>query len=281
MENKISFIKVNTLHDLLYHLKTTSNLKVFGGGTSLSKQNKEITVDINQSAIFATECKECCFIDKKERYIDFGAGITLSKILYLGKNKLPEYFHKAISSVANPLVRNTATLIGNICNTNFYNTLYAPLLAVDAKLEIRNFSETKIIELSKFTGLENGQMITKVRLPLIDWDVEMFERLGPSNKLIDVSASYAFLAKSEKNTLTELRIAFCGKFKLRSTELENQLIGIKLPISKKVISNMIEVADEIYDKELSYLKDEEKELVHPMLKSQFLNLLRKSLEKLT
>ena len=281
MENKISFIKVNTLHDLLYHLKTTSNLKVFGGGTSLSKQNKEITVDINQSAIFATECKECCFIDKKESYIDFGAGITLSKILYLGKNKLPEYFYKAISSVANPLVRNTATLIGNICNTNFYNTLYAPLLAVDAKLEIRNFSETKIIELSKFTGIENGQMITKVRLPLIDWDVEMFERLGPSNKLIDVSASYAFLAKSEKNTLTELRIAFCGKFKLRSTELENQLIGIKLPISKKAISNMIEVADEIYDKELSYLKDEEKELVHPMLKSQFLNLLRKSLEKLT
>ena len=44
-------------------------------------------------------------------------------------------------------------------------------------------------------------MITKVRLPLIDWDVEMFERLGPSNKLIDVSASYTFLAKIEKNTL--------------------------------------------------------------------------------
>ena len=281
MENKISFIKVNTLHDLLYHLKNTSNLKVFGGGTSLHKKNKETTVDINENAIFASECKECCFIDKKERYIDFGAGITLSKILYLGKNKLPDYFFKSISSVANPLVRNTATLIGNICNKDFYNTLYAPLLAVDAKLEIRNFSETKTIELSKFTGLENGQMITKIRLPLIDWDVEMFERLGPSNKLIDVSASYTFLAKIEKNTLTDLRIAFCGKIKLRSNELENQLIGIKLPISNyKSITNMIEVADKIYDKELSYLKEEEQELVHPMLKSQFLNLLRKSLEKL-
>ena len=135
--------------------------------------------------------------------------------------------------------------------------------------------------MTKFTTVPKGQMITKIRLPLIDWDVEIFERLGPENKLIDVSASYTFLAKSEKSTLTDLRIAFCGKFKLRSTELENQLIGIKLPISKKAISNMIEVADEIYDKKLSYLKDEEKELVHPMLKSQFLNLLRKSLEKLT
>ena len=44
---------------------------------------------------------------------------------------------------------------------------------------------------------------------------------------------------------------------------------------------MIEVASEIYDKELSYLEEEQQELVHPMLKSQFLNLLRKSLEKLT
>ena len=281
MKNEITFIKVNTLHDLLYHLKNTSNLKVYGGGTSLYKKNKEITIDINENTIFATQCKECCIIDKKERYIDFGAGITLSQILNLGINKIPEYFYKAISSVANPLVRNTATLIGNICNVNFYNTLYAPLLAVDAKLEIRNFSEIQTIPFIKFTEVPKGQMITKIRLPIIDWDVEIFERLGPENKLIDVSASYTFLAKSEKNILTDLRIAFCGKIKLRSTELENQLIGIKLPIKESNITHMIEVADKIYDKELSYLKEEEQELVHPMLKSQFLNLLRKSLEKLT
>ena len=58
MENKIAFIKVNTLHDLLYHLKNTSNLKVFGGGTSLHKKNKETTVDINENAIFASAIAE-------------------------------------------------------------------------------------------------------------------------------------------------------------------------------------------------------------------------------
>ena len=95
MQNEITFIKVNTLHDLLYHLKNTSNLKIYGGGTSLYKTNKEITVDINDNTIFATQCKECCVIDKKERYIDFGAGITLSQILNLGKNKLPTYFFQS------------------------------------------------------------------------------------------------------------------------------------------------------------------------------------------
>ena len=112
------------------------------------------------------------------------------------------------------------------------------------------------------------------------WTVKHDCRELSTNEIIDVSASYTFLAKSQKDILTDLRIAFCGKIKLRSTELENQLIGSRLPINNKAITNMVEFAEEIYDKELSYL-GEEKELVHPMLKSQFLNLLRKSLEKLT
>ena len=281
MENEITFYRADTIQDLLYYIKTVNNLKLFGGGTSLHNKNKEITISIEDDCLFLSQCKECCFIDKKERYIDFGSGISLTKILNLGKSKIPEYIYKAIKSVANPLVRNTATLTGNICNKNFYHTLYAPLLAVDAKLEIRDISEISFVSLSKFTELTEDQVITKIRLPIIDWDVEIFERLGPANEIIDVSASYTFLAKSQKDILTDLRIAFCGKIKLRSTELENQLIGSRLPINNKAITNMVEFAEEIYDKELSYLKDEEKELVHTMLKSQFLNLLRKSLEKLT
>ena len=280
MENEITFYKADTIQDLLYYIKTVNNLKLFGGGTSLHNINKEITISIEDDCLFVSQCKESCFIDKKERYIDFGSGISLTKILNLGKSKIPEYFYKAIKSVANPLVRNTATLTGNICNKNFYHTLYAPLLAVDAKLEIRDTSEISFVSLSKFSELTEDQVITKIRLPIIDWDVEIFERLGPANEIIDVSASYTFLAKSQKDILTDLRIAFCGKIKLRSTELENQLIGSRLPINNKAITNMVEFAEEIYDKELSYL-GEEKELVHPMLKSQFLNLLRKSLEKLT
>ncbi len=280
MEGEVSFYKADNIQDLLYYLKTVNNLKIYGGGTSLYKNNKEITVEIENNSLFLSQCPECCFIDKKERYIDFGAGISLSKILKLGKNKIPNYFYEAIKTVANPLVRNIATLTGNICSENFYNTLYAPLLASDAKLEIRDFSEIKFITLAKLEKLNQGQAITKIRLPIEDWDIEIFERLGPTNEIIDVSASYTFLAKTQKDTLSDLRIAFCGKMKLRSQELEDQLIGSHLPIRKAAIENMLEIATEIYDKELSYL-GEEKELIHPMLKSQFLNLLKTSLEKLT
>ena len=135
-------------------------------------------------------------------------------------------------------------------------------------------------KLSKLEKLKPGQVISKIRLPIIDWDLEIFERLGPVNEIIDVSASYTFLAQSEKDILTDLRVAFCGKIKLRSTELENQLIGSRLPISKRAIENTLEFASDLYDKEVSYL-EEQNEVIHPMLKSQFINLLKSSLEKLT
>ena len=281
MQNEVNFYKAEILEDLLYYLKTVNNLKVYGGGTSLYKTNKEITVDISDNVIFVSQCPECHFIEKTERYIDFGSGVSLTEILNLGKNKIPNFFYQAIKTIANPLVRNIATVTGNICTQNFYNTLYAPLLAVNAKLEIRDSSEAKFIPLRKFDKLNSNQFINKIRLPIIDWDIEIFNRLGPTNELIDVSASYTFLGKTEKDRLEDLRIAFCGKIKICSQELEDQLIGSRLPLKYKEIEDTLEKADEIYDKELSYLKEEEQELVHPMLKSQFLNLLRKSLEKLT
>jgi CO/xanthine dehydrogenase FAD-binding subunit len=279
MQNEVNFYKAENLQDLLYYLKTVNNLKVYGGGTSLYKTNKEITVDIADNGIFVSQCPECNFIEKTERYIDFGSGISLTSILNLGKNRIPSFFYQALKTVANPLVRNLATVTGNICTKNFYNTLYAPLLAVDAKLEIRDYLESKFVPLRKFEKLNPNQFITKIRLPIIDWDIEIFNRLGPMNELIDVSASYTFLARTEKDRLEDLRIAFCGKIKVCSQELEDQLIGCRLPIKEKEIEDTLEKASEIYDKELSYLENE-KELVHPMLKSQFLNLLKNSLENL-
>ena len=280
MKDDVIFYRAKTLQDFLYYLKTVNNLKVYGGGTSIYKSNKEITVDIENQCIFVSQCQECNFIDKRERYIDFGSGVSLNNILKLGKNKIPNFFYEAIKTVGNPLVRNIATVTGNICTKNFYNTLYSPLLAVNAKLEIRDYSEIKFVTLRKFEQLNNNQFITRIRLPIIDWDIEIFERLGPANDLIDISASYTFLAKTQKDRLEDLRIAFCGKIKICSQELEDQLIGSRLPISYRAIENTLEFASDLYDKEVSYL-EEQNEVIHPMLKSQFINLLKSSLEKLT
>lgn len=277
MVKDIQFYKTDSIQEILYQLKNVKPLTIYSGGTSLLQiVENEYTLPLDKNCLFVN-CQECSIIDKKERHIDFGTAVTLTQILLLGNTKIPQFFFEAIESVANPLIRNVATLVGNICTKNFYHTLYAPLLAVDAKLEIRNPLETHLIPLSKFSTLADDQIVTKIRFPLIDWDVAIFKRLGPSNEIIDVSASYTFLAKNQKDVLIDLRIAFCGPLKFRSLELENMLIGSRLPINKRAIEGMLDLANKLYDNTVS----EYNGIIHPMLKSQFLNLLKTSLETLT
>ncbi|MBQ5877642.1 MAG: hypothetical protein IIW71_07585, partial [Treponema sp.] len=89
------------------------------------------------------------------------------------------------------------------------------------------------------------------------------------------SASYAFLADTENNSIRNLRIAFAGKITFHSSELETKLIGIRLPLHENDIEDFIKEAS------LEFDKITEKQSYNPILKRQFLNLIRYSLEQLT
>ena len=72
-----------------------------------------------------------------------------------------------------------------------------------------------------------------------------------------------------------MRIAFAGKFKFRDIDLENKLIGAHLPLSETAISNFMLDAEEIFNNSTKSHK------IEPILKRQFWNLVKYSLEQLT
>ena len=277
MINNSRFYRAKNLTEVLYHLKNVNNLHIYSGGTSIKQSENDTLLELGEDCLFLSNCDELKKIEKHERYLLFGSMVTLQQILNLGESNIPSFIYQAIESIANPLVKNKATLAGNICSSDFYHTLYAPLLALDARLEIHTPSETNIVQMSKFTGIDKNQILTSIRIPLTDWDISLFFRTGNEGKITDISNSFTFLAKTQKDILNDLRIAFCGKLKIRSTELENSLIGSHLPLSKKTVEMAIEKAATIFDQEIE--KSETKNF-HPMIKTQFLNLLRKSLERL-
>ena len=99
--------------------------------------------------------------------------------------------------------------------------------------------------------------------------------MGPESIITENSASFVFLADTEKNTITNMRIAFAGKITFHSSELESKIVGIRLPLHSNDINNFIEEASKEFDKVT------EKDTYNPILKRQFLNLTRYSLEQLT
>lgn len=266
--NKNTVYIANNLSDVLFHLKTVPNLEILGGCTSVG--------DWPASSLVIRNIDEFKQISLHEHYAEFGAEVTLSQIHALGRKRIPAVLYEAIDSIANPFVRNLATLGGNICAEDKYHTLFSPLLALDAQLEINSLTDVQYIPFSKFVRIPNKCILTRVRVPLTDWEVAIFKRLGPEHTLTAESAAFTFLATTQKGILSDLRIAFVSSIVLRSRELENALIGSRLPLSEKAIDMLAERADAMYDETMGEAAGR-----NPMQKDQFLNLLRTSLNQLT
>lgn len=296
-----------SIDNVCRQLKNRSNIQICGGCTFLKT--------LPQVSLITRNIATLKQIDKRERYMEIGAGVTLSEIIALGEKNVPSILFQAINSVATPPIRNMATLGGNLCLKPMRGTLFASLLAIDSSLEFTTLSDTKtssesiIIPISQFREVPPFSILTKVKIPLDDWDLSIFKRVGSSWQLDKNCASYAFLASIQKETLVNLRIAFCGIIQIRSRELENKLIGTKLPLSLREIADVLEAAGEYFDQQeaLFYSENKRKEdterkdsqraracssLGHhmasckpstpdfPLLKARFLGLLQSSLNQL-
>ncbi|WP_294428108.1 FAD binding domain-containing protein [uncultured Treponema sp.] len=264
-----NFFYAKNLSDVFYQMKTISNLTIVAGCTSFVEK------ELPENSLSVRDIAELKIIDKHERYIDFGSAVTLSEIEDLGEANLPPTMYSAIKSIATQNIRNIATIGGNISIKDFYSTLYATLLALDARLEFQTGDEIFFQNITRFVSMPSKTLLTKVRLPLEEWEVSVFKKLSLPNKLNKLSASFVFLANSQKNQISDLRIAFAGSFKFRDIELENKLIGAHLPLSQTAISTFLLEAEDSFNKAV------ENENVDLILKRQFWNLVKYSLEQLT
>ena len=152
----------------MYQIKTTKDLQIVGGCSKIER--------LPQKSISLRLIPELCQISRHERYIDAGPGVTISELLDLGKNHIPPVLYDALLSIGNPNIRNIGTIGGNICEPHQYLTLFAPLLALDAKLDFKNQNETITVSMQNFKEIPNGYILSNIRIPLTDSEVSIFKR---------------------------------------------------------------------------------------------------------
>lgn len=262
-----SILYANNINDLLTVLKNNQGSKIVGGCTLLE--------ELPEKSVSTTNIKELCQITRHERYINVGPGCTLSDLINIGQNHIPQILYDALNSVANPIIRNMATIGGNICNSGNKLTLYAPLLALDAKLEFTNGKETKTESIRKFKTIPQGYILSNIKIPIVDPDISIFRRIGSEHVITPQSASFAFIATLDKNSLNNVKLAFAGPFTFSSKDFENSIIGTRLPLSQKAISD---IEDKV-SKEFAMASTDK--MISDVVKQQFLNLTRYSFEQLT
>lgn len=204
METNKTLLFAKNISEVLYQIKNTPKLEIVGGCTQISA--------LPEKSLCTRNVADMRSINRHELFIDFGPAVTLNEILDLGEERIPEILYMAILNTANHFVRNMATLGGNICAKEIHGTLYAPLLALNTMLRFRN-AETQsfsTMPFEKFAGVPPKSVIVNIRVPNEDWDVSIYRRCGPRHTLEKDSASFCFLAKTEKSALINVRIVFAG-----------------------------------------------------------------------
>lgn len=167
--------------------------------------------------------------------LEIGAATTLTDLLESATvaARLP-LLHQAVRQLGSPLVRNQATLGGNICTASPAGDTLPALYALGAQAVLMSRDAERILDVAEFitgpgrTVLEPGEILARVRIPLPEPDaMQHFEKVGRRQALAISVASLAAVLHLEDDIIRDIRLAFgsVAPTVLRCAEAESWLTG--------------------------------------------------------
>jgi len=165
--------------------------------------------------------------------VEIGAALTLEEIAARW-NGAPEVFGEWLRLFASPLIRNRATLGGNLATASPIGDAAPLLLALDAEVKIAGPSGIRILPLDAFftgyrrTAMEAGELLVSVRIPKPLPDAIRFFKAS-KRRLDDISTVAACFALrlDRSGRVDAARIAYGGVAEVprRVKQAEDELIG--------------------------------------------------------
>jgi len=216
----------------------------YAGGTILNGRQENNIISLPPAFICLDKIDELKNITRTEHYLEIGSMARLNRLINLGK-AVPEVLSGCIKKIGGVQLRNIATIGGNICGANVYSTdIPAPLIALDAQYELKNAGSSRWVSASRFhspsedTTMEKQELLTRIRLPLHQWDYAVYKKFQIEGYLNN--AAVVFLARTHKNILSEIRVVYKTRSIVRNKICEDILNGKLLPLSRKTADDFIE-----------------------------------------
>lgn len=210
------------------------NSRFMAGGTDLLVRTRA-GLDVPDNLIFLEKISSLRGVEVLEDRVRIGAATTLTDILNneFIRERLP-LLHQAADVFASPLVRNAATIGGNICTASPAADTLPPLYALGAEVEFISPDGAGSLPISEFvtgpgqTRLEAGALVRGVVVPLPGRNcVQHYEKVGRRKALAIAVVSLAALLHMENGVITEARLAFgsVGPTVVRCAAAEALLTG--------------------------------------------------------
>lgn len=189
-----------------------------------------------------SDIEELRGINKKKDKICIGPLTTIAELinseLILKESKV---LIQAAEQFADPLVRNSATIGGNLVTASPAADMAVPLLTLDALIEIESVGQKREVKLKDFflepgkTVLQDDEMIVGIEFEQSDINKNgYFIKLGQRKAMAIAIASIAVNLEVKQNKIIQIRIAMGSvaptPIKLTVTEefLKDKVINDKL-----------------------------------------------------
>lgn len=246
--NRPHIFTPRSMTDLLTTLRQKPEATLYAGGTYILSNTNKKCPGLPDDIIHLKDVEDLARIHRTERFIEVGACTTVGKILSIGHNVLPPILYSALISIGTPALRNLATLGGNLCVPNHRMTTFPVLILLDARIELRKSGSSRWIGVNRFAtadgelDLSDDEIVSRIRIPLKEWDVQIFKRLKTDPYQTEHSFSFSGLANNSKGVLTDFRFAIgtMGKAIIRSREIEAALVSRKLPLPERDSASAVE-----------------------------------------
>jgi CO/xanthine dehydrogenase FAD-binding subunit len=218
----------------------------FAGGTELVRNQKGRFLSLPRNILSLDHLDELRRITRTERYLEIGAMVRINEVINLGKI-VPQALTMTFRGIAGPSIRNLATIGGSICHSSRRLDAAAPLIALDARYELRTAAQSRWISASRFSSLPGPpainpqELLTRVRIPLEQWDYTVYHKFRPAYSGDTSQGAAVFIVRIQKNILSDIRVVFAGQTILRDKNSETALAGKQLPLERKDARHFMEL----------------------------------------
>jgi xanthine dehydrogenase small subunit len=227
------FSRPGTLSECFALMAEHPDARLIAGGTDLAVESN-LRLRRFPHLIGLEALRELRLCRESADELELGAGLTLTE---LGRAPgLPPVFQEWLPLFASTLIRNRATLGGNLATASPIGDAAPLLLALDARVRIASRRGERIVPLDSFfpgyrqTGLQTGELLVSVILPkpfpaLIRFYKAAKRRM---DDISTVAACFALDFDSSRRVL-RARMAFGGvaPVPLRAVEAEQAIQGAR------------------------------------------------------
>ena len=189
---------------------------LIGGGTDLMVQQPDLSAANGLS--FLTRRPELGVIERELDHLTIGGGVTIEALQHSAElRRLVPDAPAMIARFASTVIRNRATVAGNLVNASPIGDITMLMMALDGELVLARDGHRRTLPLGAFylgykqLALEAGELVEAVRIPLsVQDDQVSFEKISQRRFLDIASVTSAARLRLDGGVVRHVTLALGG-----------------------------------------------------------------------